>query len=90
MLPPVDIQNFRPASCSRESRRFRERRGVTGDTGPSVFDKKAWPIFEHKYAGHPLLLCKQAAKNFHAICEKETALKRVLTNLLSAVSFAQI
>lgn len=53
MLPPVDIQNFRPASCSRESRRFRERRGVTGDTGPSVFDKKAWPIFEHKYAGHP-------------------------------------
>lgn len=25
MLPPVDIQNFRPASCSREPRRFRER-----------------------------------------------------------------
>lgn len=37
---------------------------------------------------HPalLLLCKQAAKNFHTICKKETALKRVLSNLLSAVS----
>ena len=33
-----------------------------------------------------LLLCKQAAKNFHTICKKETALKRVLSNLLSAVS----
>ena len=33
-----------------------------------------------------LLLCKQAAKNFHTICKKETALKRVLNNLLSAVS----
>ena len=33
-----------------------------------------------------VLLCKQAAKNFHTICKKETALKRVLSNLLSAVS----
>lgn len=33
-----------------------------------------------------MLLCKQAAKNFHTICKKETALKRVLSNLLSAVS----
>ena len=38
-------------------------------------------IFERQ-----LLLCKQAAKNFHTICKKETALKRVLSNLLSAVS----
>lgn len=37
-----------------------------------------------------VLLCKQAAKNFHTICKKETALKRVLRNLLSAISFAQI
>ena len=33
-----------------------------------------------------LLLCKQAAKIFQTICKKETALKRVLSNLLSAVS----
>ena len=44
---------------------------------------------------HPLhqttvLLCKQAAKIFQTICKKETALKRVLRNLLSAVSFTQI
>ena len=38
----------------------------------------------------PLLLCKQAAKIFQTICKKETALKRVLRNLLSAISFAQI
>jgi len=37
-----------------------------------------------------LLLCKQAAKIFQTICKKETALKRVLRNLLSAISFAQI
>lgn len=37
-----------------------------------------------------LLLCKQVAKNFHTICEKEMALKRVLTILLNAISFAQI
>ena len=37
-----------------------------------------------------LLLCKQAAKIFQTICKKETALKRVLRDLLSAVSFAQI
>jgi hypothetical protein len=37
-----------------------------------------------------LLLCKQAAKNFHTICKKETALKMVLSNLLSAASFVQI
>lgn len=37
-----------------------------------------------------MLLCKQAAKNFHTICKKETALKRVLSNLLSAVSLLQI
>lgn len=36
--------------------------------------------------GQYVLLCKQAAKNFHTICKKETALKRVLSNLLSAVS----
>lgn len=36
--------------------------------------------------GGRVLLCKQAAKNFHTICKKETALKRVLSNLLSAVS----
>lgn len=39
---------------------------------------------------HPVLLCKQAAKIFQTICKKETALKRVLRNLLSAISFAQI
>lgn len=38
----------------------------------------------------PMLLCKQAAKIFQTICKKETALKRVLRNLLSAISFAQI
>lgn len=38
----------------------------------------------------PVLLCKQAAKIFQTICKKETALKRVLRNLLSAISFAQI
>ena len=38
------------------------------------------------FAPRALLLCKQAAKNFHTICKKETALKRVLSNLLSAVS----
>lgn len=37
-----------------------------------------------------VLLCKQAAKIFQTICKKETALKRVLRNLLSAISFAQI
>ena len=37
-----------------------------------------------------VLLCKQVAKIFHIICEKETALKRVLSNLLSAVSFTRI
>lgn len=37
-------------------------------------------------AASQMLLCKQAAKNFHTICKKETALKRVLSNLLSAVS----
>ena len=37
-----------------------------------------------------MLLCKQAAKIFQTICKKETALKRVLRNLLSAISFAQI
>ena len=37
-----------------------------------------------------LLLCKQAAKIFQTICKKETALKRVLRNLLSAISFVQI
>ena len=41
-------------------------------------------------AGQELLLCKQAAKIFQTICKKETALKRVLRNLLSAISFAQI
>ena len=41
-----------------------------------------------QFAG--LLLCKQAAKIFQTICKKETALKRVLRNLLSAISFAQI
>lgn len=40
--------------------------------------------------GSLLLLCKQAAKIFQTICKKETALKRVLRNLLSAISFAQI
>lgn len=39
-----------------------------------------------KFDAKLLLLCKQAAKNFHTICKKETALKRVLSNLLSAVS----
>lgn len=46
---------------------------------------------ESKFAeGITLLLCKQAAKIFQTICKKETALKRVLRNLLSAISFAQI
>lgn len=40
--------------------------------------------------GLQVLLCKQAAKIFQTICKKETALKRVLRNLLSAISFAQI
>lgn len=40
------------------------------------------PAFlEQITSGYPLvLLCKQAAKNFHTICKKETALKRVLSN----------
>lgn len=42
------------------------------------------------FSAPSVLLCKQAAKNFHTICKKETALKRVLSNLLSAVSFVQI
>ena len=41
---------------------------------------------EIKFFSLGVLLCKQAAKNFHTICKKETALKRVLSNLLSAVS----
>lgn len=43
-------------------------------------------IFDKSFNVARLLLCKQAAKNFHTICKKETALKRVLSNLLSAVS----
>lgn len=42
--------------------------------------------FIMKLKQQSVLLCKQAAKNFHTICKKETALKRVLSNLLSAVS----
>lgn len=42
------------------------------------------------FEAYLLLLCKQAAKIFQTICKKETALKRVLRNLLSAISFAQI
>lgn len=42
------------------------------------------------FDGFLVLLCKQAAKIFQTICKKETALKRVLRNLLSAISFAQI
>ena len=42
------------------------------------------------FARSKVLLCKQAAKIFQTICKKETALKRVLRNLLSAISFAQI
>ncbi|WP_337649219.1 hypothetical protein [Flavonifractor sp.] len=46
--------------------------------------------FDGLNRGLPMLLCKQAAKIFQTICKKETALKRVLRNLLSAVSFTQI
>lgn len=49
----------------------------------------SFAVFCAMFTGHVLallLLCKQAAKNFHTICKKETALKRVLSNLLSAVS----
>ena len=42
--------------------------------------------FSAEFSGNPMLLCKQAAKNFHTFCKKETALKKVLSNLLSAVS----
>lgn len=38
----------------------------------------------------PLLLCEQVAKIFQTICKKEMALKRVLRDPLSAISFAQI
>ena len=49
------------------------------DVLPTYFEHLPIPAFL-------VLLCKQAAKNFHTICKKETALKRVLSNLLSAVS----
>ena len=49
--------------------------GLTGLTFYSILENYAL-----------LLLCEQVAKNFHTICKKETALKRVLSNLLSAVS----
>lgn len=55
----------------------------TNNYAPNLLDRE----FE-SYG--PLLLCKQAAKIFQTICKKETALKRVLRNLLSAISFAQI
>lgn len=37
-----------------------------------------------------VLLCEQVAKIFQTICKKEMALKRVLRDPLSAISFAQI
>lgn len=51
-------------------------------------DLKSRIAFHHFF--QLMLLCKQVAKNFHTICEKEMALKRVLTILLNAISFAQI
>ena len=50
-----------------------------------VLDNTLQPYFAPLFEAQ-VLLCKQAAKNFHTICKKETALKRVLSNLLSAVS----
>ena len=55
-----------------------------------VLDEKFLPAWAKEslsqFQQEEVLLCKQAAKNFHTICKKETALKRVLSNLLSAVS----
>ena len=50
-----------------------------------VLHRRIQIVFQDPYSSL-MLLCKQAAKNFHTICKKETALKRVLSNLLSAVS----
>ena len=57
--------------------------------GEELSKRGVWPVLDYFAQDVELglvLLCKQAAKNFHTICKKETALKRVLSNLLSAVS----
>lgn len=70
------------ASPDAETAPDRAQRGP----GPSFSMRAPVHFFRQTAAQAGVLLCKQAAKNFHTICKKETALKRVLSNLLSAVS----
>lgn len=70
-----DYLNLRKAE-RRDWSRYGQQKGATKDLQSFVNATNYLKV----------LLCKQAAKNFHTICKKETALKRVLSNLLSAVS----
>lgn len=64
---------------------------ITALTNPVSRQTERWSVSGVVFTEVALvLLCKQAAKIFQTICKKETALKRVLRNLLSAISFAQI